>query len=135
MERHTVGEDAAFELLRAHARSSNRQLIDVATAVVDGPRYCRASALGLARLAPQAAPLTVVLTLCESGASNWRHLHDHRGAALDAPTDVPQLLGAALVLARHFGPHRAGSPEHDLEVALGPFKPRFPCGELLLSRL
>jgi response regulator NasT len=36
MERHSVAEDAAFELLRAHARSSNRKLVDVATAVVDG---------------------------------------------------------------------------------------------------
>jgi response regulator NasT len=36
MERHAVAEDAAFELLRTHARSSNRKLIDVATAVVDG---------------------------------------------------------------------------------------------------
>jgi response regulator NasT len=36
MERHSVAEDAAFELLRAHARSSNRKLVDVASAVVDG---------------------------------------------------------------------------------------------------
>jgi two-component system, response regulator / RNA-binding antiterminator len=36
MERHAVGEDAAFELLRTHARSKNRKLVDVATAVVDG---------------------------------------------------------------------------------------------------
>jgi AmiR/NasT family two-component response regulator len=36
MERHSVGEDAAFELLRTHARSKNRKLVDVATAVVDG---------------------------------------------------------------------------------------------------
>jgi response regulator NasT len=36
MERHAVGDDAAFELLRSHARTSNRKLIDVATAVVDG---------------------------------------------------------------------------------------------------
>jgi AmiR/NasT family two-component response regulator len=36
MERHSVGEDAAFNLLRDHARSSNRKLIDVANAVVDG---------------------------------------------------------------------------------------------------
>ena len=36
MERHSVGEDAAFELLRTHARSRNRKLVDVATAVVDG---------------------------------------------------------------------------------------------------
>jgi AmiR/NasT family two-component response regulator len=36
MERHDVGEAAAFELLRAHSRSSNRKLIDIAHAVVDG---------------------------------------------------------------------------------------------------
>jgi AmiR/NasT family two-component response regulator len=36
MERHAVGDDAAFELLRTHARSRNRKLIDIATAVVDG---------------------------------------------------------------------------------------------------
>jgi AmiR/NasT family two-component response regulator len=36
MERHSVGEDAAFELLRAQARTSNRKLVDVASAVVDG---------------------------------------------------------------------------------------------------
>jgi AmiR/NasT family two-component response regulator len=36
MERHSVAEDAAFELLRTHARATNRKLIDVATAVVDG---------------------------------------------------------------------------------------------------
>ena len=70
----------------------------------------------------------------ETGALYRRHMRDHRRAVLDTPTDLPQLLGAALVLARHFGPHRAGSPEHDLEVALGPLEPRFPGGELLLSR-
>jgi response regulator NasT len=36
MERHSVDEDGAFELLRAQARSSNRKLVDIATAVVDG---------------------------------------------------------------------------------------------------
>jgi len=36
MERHSVDEDDAFELLRAQARSSNRKLVDIATAVVDG---------------------------------------------------------------------------------------------------
>jgi AmiR/NasT family two-component response regulator len=36
MERHAVNEDAAFDLLRTHARATNRKLIDVATAVVDG---------------------------------------------------------------------------------------------------
>jgi response regulator NasT len=36
MERHSVNEEAAFELLRAQARTSNRKLVDVASAVVDG---------------------------------------------------------------------------------------------------
>jgi response regulator NasT len=36
MERHTVDADAAFEMLRNHSRASNRKLLDVATAVVDG---------------------------------------------------------------------------------------------------
>jgi AmiR/NasT family two-component response regulator len=36
MERHAVDEDAAFELLRSHARTTNRRLVDVASAVVDG---------------------------------------------------------------------------------------------------
>jgi AmiR/NasT family two-component response regulator len=36
MERHSVSETAAFEMLRDHARSVNRRLVDVASAVVDG---------------------------------------------------------------------------------------------------
>jgi AmiR/NasT family two-component response regulator len=36
MERHSIDETAAFELLREHSRSANRKLFDVATAVVDG---------------------------------------------------------------------------------------------------
>jgi response regulator NasT len=36
MERHSVDEPAAFELLRRHARTTNRKLVDVASAVVDG---------------------------------------------------------------------------------------------------
>jgi response regulator NasT len=36
MERHGADADAAFELLRGHARSSNRKLVDIAAAVVDG---------------------------------------------------------------------------------------------------
>jgi AmiR/NasT family two-component response regulator len=36
MERHAVDEDAAFDLLRSHARTTNRRLVDVASAVVDG---------------------------------------------------------------------------------------------------
>jgi AmiR/NasT family two-component response regulator len=38
MERHSVDEPTAFEMLRSYARSSNRRLVDVASAVVDGHR-------------------------------------------------------------------------------------------------
>jgi AmiR/NasT family two-component response regulator len=38
MERHDVDEREAFELLRAHSRSSNRKLTDIANAVIDGRR-------------------------------------------------------------------------------------------------
>jgi AmiR/NasT family two-component response regulator len=36
MERHSVDEAAAFQLLRDHARAGNRKLVDIAAAVVDG---------------------------------------------------------------------------------------------------
>jgi response regulator NasT len=36
MERHSVDEDAAFAMLRDHSRASNRKLLDIASAVVDG---------------------------------------------------------------------------------------------------
>jgi response regulator NasT len=38
MERHSIDDAAAFRMLREHARTSNRKLVDVATAVVDGHR-------------------------------------------------------------------------------------------------
>src|SRR3954466_500039 len=38
MERHSVDEPAAFEMLRDHSRSSNRKVVDVSSAVVDGHR-------------------------------------------------------------------------------------------------
>jgi hypothetical protein len=38
MERHSIDEPAAFELLRQHSRSANRKLVDIALAVVDGHR-------------------------------------------------------------------------------------------------
>jgi response regulator NasT len=38
MERHSIDETAAFELLREHSRSTNGKLIDVSSAVVDGHR-------------------------------------------------------------------------------------------------
>jgi AmiR/NasT family two-component response regulator len=36
MERHSINETVAFELLRDASRAANRKVIDVATAVVDG---------------------------------------------------------------------------------------------------
>jgi response regulator NasT len=36
MERHGVGEREAFELLREHARSGSRRVVDVANSVSDG---------------------------------------------------------------------------------------------------
>jgi AmiR/NasT family two-component response regulator len=38
MERHSIDEAAAFWMLREHARNSNRKLVDIAAAVVDGHR-------------------------------------------------------------------------------------------------
>ena len=38
MERHSVEEAKAFEMLRDHSRTANRKLVDVAGAVVDGHR-------------------------------------------------------------------------------------------------
>jgi AmiR/NasT family two-component response regulator len=38
MERHSVDESSAFEMLRQQSRIANRKLTDVATAVVDGHR-------------------------------------------------------------------------------------------------
>jgi AmiR/NasT family two-component response regulator len=38
MERHSVDDDAAFEMLRERSRIANRKLIDLAAAVVDGHR-------------------------------------------------------------------------------------------------
>jgi response regulator NasT len=36
MERHSLDDREAFELLRSHSRANNRKLVDVARAVVDG---------------------------------------------------------------------------------------------------
>ncbi len=36
MERHSIDDRAAFELLRSHARANNRKLVDVAGAVAEG---------------------------------------------------------------------------------------------------
>jgi AmiR/NasT family two-component response regulator len=38
MERHSIDEADAFEMMRNHSRSANRKLADVAAAVVDGHR-------------------------------------------------------------------------------------------------
>ena len=38
MERHSVDEAVAFDMLRERSRSTNRKLVDIASAVVDGHR-------------------------------------------------------------------------------------------------
>jgi AmiR/NasT family two-component response regulator len=38
MERHSVDDASAFEMMREHSRDTNRKLVDVAAAVVDGHR-------------------------------------------------------------------------------------------------
>jgi AmiR/NasT family two-component response regulator len=47
MERHSINDASAFEMLREHSRTANRKLVDVATAVVDGhpllPKHPQAS--------------------------------------------------------------------------------------------
>ncbi|MGO9972224.1 MAG: ANTAR domain-containing response regulator [Solirubrobacteraceae bacterium] len=35
MERHSINEQGAFEMLREHSRTTNRKLLDIAAAVVD----------------------------------------------------------------------------------------------------
>jgi AmiR/NasT family two-component response regulator len=36
MERHSLDERAAFEMMRSHARAHNRRLVDIASAVAEG---------------------------------------------------------------------------------------------------
>jgi AmiR/NasT family two-component response regulator len=47
MERHSINDASAFEMLREHSRTANRKLVDIATAVVDGhpllPKHPQAS--------------------------------------------------------------------------------------------
>ncbi len=38
MERHSIDDESAFEMLRQRSRIDNRKLIDLAAAVVDGHR-------------------------------------------------------------------------------------------------
>jgi AmiR/NasT family two-component response regulator len=38
MERHSVDDSAAFDMLRDRSRTANRKLVDIASAVVDGHR-------------------------------------------------------------------------------------------------
>jgi AmiR/NasT family two-component response regulator len=44
MERHSIADRAAFELLREHARSNNRTVVDVAAAVTEGHALLRRAA-------------------------------------------------------------------------------------------
>jgi AmiR/NasT family two-component response regulator len=57
MERHSIDEETAFEMLRDRSRVANRKLVDVAAAVVDGhlllPKQPEAAAL---RAGPGAVP-------------------------------------------------------------------------------
>ena len=50
MERHGIDEQAAFDMLRDHARRSQRKLVDVAEAVVAGHRLLPARREGLPSL-------------------------------------------------------------------------------------
>ena len=49
MERHAIDEVVAFELLREHSRISNRKLVDLATAIVDGHRLLPKGSIGSSR--------------------------------------------------------------------------------------
>src|SRR6476619_5111939 len=49
MERHAIDEVEAFELLREHSRISNRKLVDLATAIVDGHRLLPKGSIGVSR--------------------------------------------------------------------------------------
>ena len=66
MERHGVDERQAFELLRQQARSSNRRVIELAHAVVDGhallPNRADVAATGLPR-ARAGQPARMIATL------------------------------------------------------------------------
>jgi response regulator NasT len=44
MERHSLADRAAFELMREHARSNNRTVVDVAAAVTEGHALLRKAA-------------------------------------------------------------------------------------------
>jgi AmiR/NasT family two-component response regulator len=47
MERHSIDDAEAFEMLREHSRTDNRKLIDLATAIVDGHRLLPKQPQGL----------------------------------------------------------------------------------------
>ena len=49
MERHAIDEVEAFDLLREHSRISNRKLVDLATAIVDGHRLLPKGSIGVSR--------------------------------------------------------------------------------------
>jgi response regulator NasT len=49
MERHSADAEAAFAMLRDHARTTNRKLVDVASAVVDGHPLLPAAPAGADR--------------------------------------------------------------------------------------
>jgi len=64
MERHSIDERTAFEMLREQSRSTNRKLIDVSSAVVDGHRLLPKQPASLPTQA-----LTSLLALCRLSVS------------------------------------------------------------------
>ena len=91
MERHAIDEAAAFEMMREHSRASNRKLIDLATAVVDGHR-----------LLPK-HPERVVRARCRPGI---RSLH-------------PSLTARESLAARLNGERSLSEPESDQQCPGG----------------
>ena len=74
MERHSIDDATAFEMLRERSRTDNRKLIDLATAIVDGHRL----------LPKSAGPLRILTARCGAqrrrAADPWREVHcEYRG--------------------------------------------------------
>jgi AmiR/NasT family two-component response regulator len=69
MERHAIGAANAFEMLREHARTDNRKLIDLATAVVDGHRLLPQHAKACTRAQPSSSARWTATTAAQSPAN------------------------------------------------------------------
>ncbi len=82
MERHSVDDDTAFEMLRERSRTANRKLVDLATAVVDGHGRSR----GCLRR----------LSLDEGRSPNTRHRRLMRRRTLKPRAPEPSTVGSRL---------------------------------------